>query len=297
MLTAPFYPLIAYKLQIYINSIDYEKAFDSVDRETLWKLIRQYGIPEKFVTLVCHTYEGMKCKVAHGRQLSDSFEMKIGVRQGCLLSPFLFLLVIDWIMRTTSKGKNNGIQWTLLTQLDDMDFADGLAHLFHNQRQMQDKTTCLEETSSSTGLKIHRGKTELMKINTNVQNPVTIQGEPIKEVDSFIYLGSVVDKQGGTDREVATRIGKARTAFIMMKNIWTSKKIKLSTRLRLFKSNVKSVLLYGSETWRTTASRHANPSEEVGLGGTHPTETIVQHHTPGAPLESTREEEEGTVKK
>ena len=239
---------------LYVNFIDYEKAFDSVDRETLWKLMRHYGIPEKFVSLIRHTYEGMTCKVAHASQLSGSFEVRTGVRQGCLLSPFLFLLVIDWIMKTTTTGRNNGIQWTLWTQLDDLDFADDLALLSHNRNQMQDKTTRLAATSMSTGLKIHRGKTELLKINTSAQEPVTVCGEPIKEVQSFTYLGSVVDKQGGTDRDVVSRIGKARAAFIMLKNIWASKKISQATKIRLFNSNVKSILLYGSETWRTTAT-------------------------------------------
>lgn len=112
-----------------------------------------------------------------------------------MLSPFLFPLVIDWIMRTTTNGRNNGIQWTLWTQLDDLDFAD-LALLSHNHSPMQDKTTSLAETSARTGLKINKSKTKLMKLNTTVQTPVTVSGEPIREVDSFVYLGSVVDSQG-----------------------------------------------------------------------------------------------------
>ena len=186
--------------------------------------------------------------------MSDSFEVKTGVRQGCLLSPFLFLLVIDWIMKTTTTGRNNGIQWTLWIQLDDLDFADDLALLSHNHNQMQDKTTRLETISARTGLKINTKKTELMKINTTANTPVTVAGNPIKEVESFVYLGSVVDKQGGTDRDVAARIGKARGAFVMLKNIWASKAIRTRTKLRIFNSNVKSVLLYGCETWRTTKS-------------------------------------------
>nr|KAG5692327.1 hypothetical protein BaRGS_009537 [Batillaria attramentaria] len=74
----------------------------------------------------------MSCRIAHAGQLSESFEVKTGVRQGCLLSPFLFLLVIDWIMKTTTAGRKNGIQWTLWTQLDDLDFADDLALLSHS---------------------------------------------------------------------------------------------------------------------------------------------------------------------
>ena len=94
---------------------------------------------------------------------------------------FLFLLVIDWIMKTTTTGRNNGIQWTLWTQLDDLDFADDLALLSHNHSQMQDKTTLLETTSAGTGLKINRKKTELMKMNTTSNAPITVGGEPIPQ--------------------------------------------------------------------------------------------------------------------
>ena len=237
---------------LYINFIDYEKAFDSVDRETLWKLLRHYGIPEKITSLIKCIYKDMNCKVNHAGQLSESFEVKTGVRQGCLLSPFLFLLVIDWIMKTTTEGRNNGIQWTLTTQLDDLDFADDLALLSHNHRQMQEKTSQLETTSARTGLKINKKKTEVMRINATVNAPITVNGEPVKEVESFVYLGSVIDKQGGTDRDVAARIGKARGAFVTLKNIWAAKEINLKTKIRIFNSNVKTVLLYGCETWRTT---------------------------------------------
>ena len=94
---------------LYISFIDYEKAFGSVDRETMWKLLRHYGVPKKIFSL---TFQDMSCRIAHAGQLSESFEVKTGVRQECLLSPFLFLLVIDWIIKTTTTGRNNGIQCT-----------------------------------------------------------------------------------------------------------------------------------------------------------------------------------------
>ena len=122
--------------------------------------------------------------------------MKTGVSQGCLLSPFHFLLVIDWILKTTTTGRNSRIQWTLWMQLDDLDFPDDLALLSHSHSQMQDKTTHLETVSAGTGLMINRKKTELMKINSTANTPVTVGGEPIREVDSF-YLGSAIDLQGG----------------------------------------------------------------------------------------------------
>ena len=121
---------------VCINFIDYEKTFDSVDRQTLWKLLRNCVIPEKIISLIRCTYQNMSCKVAHAGQLSDNFEVKTGVQQGCLLSPFLFLLVIDWIIKTTTAGRRNGLQWTPWKQLDDLEFADDLALLSHNYSQI-----------------------------------------------------------------------------------------------------------------------------------------------------------------
>ena len=73
---------------IYINFIDYEKAFNSVDRETMWKLLRHYGVPEKIISLIWCTFQDMSCRIAHTGKLSESFKVKTGVRQGCLLSHF-----------------------------------------------------------------------------------------------------------------------------------------------------------------------------------------------------------------
>ena len=60
---------------LYINFIDYEKAFDSVDRETMWKLLRHYGVPKKIISLIRCTFQDMSCKIAHAGHLSESFEV------------------------------------------------------------------------------------------------------------------------------------------------------------------------------------------------------------------------------
>ena len=70
--------------------MDYEKAFDSVDRETLWKLLHFYGIPETFVTLIKSSYEGFTCRVAHEGQLSDSIEVRHGCDKVVCYHPFYF---------------------------------------------------------------------------------------------------------------------------------------------------------------------------------------------------------------
>ena len=72
----------------------------------------------------------------------------------------------------------------------------------------------------------------------------------MEEVESFTYLGSIIDKNGGSDADVNARIGKSRGAFLQLKNIWNSKCISQRTKIKIFISNVKSVLLYGAESWR-----------------------------------------------
>ena len=75
---------------------------------------------------------------------------------------------------------------------------------------------------------------------------------PYQPSTSFTYLGSVINITGGTDEDVLARIGKARSAFNILGNIWRSREITTATKIRIFNSNVKPVLLYGSETWRMT---------------------------------------------
>ena len=237
---------------LYINFLDYEKAFDSVDRETLWKLLRHYGIPEEITSIIKILYDGLTCRVIHGKQLTDAFPVKTGVRQGCLLSPFLFLLAIDWIMNVSTKDRHNGIQWTPWTQLEDLDFADDIVLFSHDHNQMQEKTKAVASNSEKLGLRINQGKSKLLKVNISSPNPIRLGTSTLEEVKSFTYLGSIVDKQGGTDADVKVRINKARTAFHLLRNIWSSRDLSYNTKIRLFNTNVKSVLLYGAETWRTT---------------------------------------------
>lgn len=93
-----------------------------------------------------------------------------------------------------------------------------------------------------------------MKTNAACNNPITLEGKTLEEVETFTYLGSVINKQGGTDMDVKERIRKARTAFIQLRNIWSSKELSVKTKVRIFNTNVKAVLLYGAETWRTTVT-------------------------------------------
>lgn len=243
---------IEWRTSVYANFIDFEKAFDSVDRESLWKLMAHYGIPPKLISIIKNLYQGMRCQVLHQGYAQDPFDVLTGVKQGCLLSPFLFLLCMDWIMKQTTHNKKTGIQWSLTEQLEDLDFADDIALLSHNHQQMQDKSQLLETTAAGLGLKINGSKTKVMRVNNKCLSPIKIKDQNLEEVTKFTYLGSVISVDGGTEEDVTARIGKARSSFNMLNRIWKTKYISITTKLRIFNSNVKTILLYGSETWRTT---------------------------------------------
>ena len=142
---------------LFINFVKFEKAFDSLDRNILRKLLWHYGIPIKLVNIIKCTYDGFTSQVISHGMLSDT-EIKTGLRQGCLLSPLLFLIAVDWKMRMSVDGQRTGLQWNPFKQLDDLDFADDLALISGTHTQIQRKTTRLHDHSKqiASGLTLGR---------------------------------------------------------------------------------------------------------------------------------------------
>ena len=221
-----------------------------IHRESLWKILRYNGLPQKIINLVTALYNDFHCKVIHDGALTDSFLVNSGLKQGCLLSPLLFLLSLDWVMKEALAGKRLGIRWTLLTQLEDLDYADDLCLPSKTFQQMKHKTDRLSATSAKIGLNISTKKTKQMRINPVSQMPLRVNNHEIETVSTFTYLGSIMDEKGGIDADVLSRLNKSRGAFASLKPLWRSNVISVKTKLKLFNSNIKTVLLFGSECWK-----------------------------------------------
>ena len=119
---------------------------------------------------------------------------------------------------------------------------------------MQEKITLLEKSAAKLGLSASKPETKSMRMNTTNTTPVMLKTGDIEDVPPFSYLGSTVSTTGGTGDDIKARIGKARVAFNILQNISKSRDIIMSVKLQFFNSNVKSVLLFGSKTWRTSKS-------------------------------------------
>ena len=126
---------------LYITFVDFEKVFDSVHQENLWKIMKSYGIPCKIIHVVQMLYKESENAVLHQGEESEWFKVKTRVKQGDVMSGFIFLMVVDWIIRNTTAGNKTGIKWNFTSKLEDLDFAmtQHSCHLAtHTCKQRQD---------------------------------------------------------------------------------------------------------------------------------------------------------------
>ena len=113
-------------------------------------------------------YDENQCALIDCSGTTDWFDVKSGEKKGCntCTSGFLFLIMIDWIMRRTVPDNNTGIRWKLWSKLDDLDHAADSVLIFSTRGRIQQKVRSLNSISKETGLKINTSKTKLLRLNT-----------------------------------------------------------------------------------------------------------------------------------
>jgi len=128
-----------------------------------------------------------------------------------------------------------------------LDFAADIILLSSTKQQILNKATRLDEEARQVGLKINKEKTQAMRLNARNHEKIIINGQDIEDDNEFMYLEAKFCKKGGGMKDL-NMLSKARGAFNKLKRIWISKNILRKTKLRLYKTLVVPVLLYGSET-------------------------------------------------
>ena len=170
---------------------------------------------------------------------TNCFSVRSGDRQGCILSQILFNIALDYIMRQTTHNAQHGIQCTLFSQLEDL-----------VQYHLQKKAHLLTENARKTGLQINQKKPKVMCMNLKERPQIKIDEEELEVVTDFTYLGSNISVENSVQKYISASINKARHRYCSLRNIWKSNVYILKTKVRLFNSNVISVLLYGCQSWR-----------------------------------------------
>ena len=218
------------------------------------QILLAYGLPKETVAAITILYRNTKVKVRSPDGDTEYFDIVAGVLQGDMLAPYLFIICLDYVVRTSiDKIRENGFELTKKRSrrypaktISNAD-ANDIAILANTPYQAETLLHSLERTAAGIGLHVNAHKTEYMSYN-QTGDIATIDGTPLKLVDKFTYLGSSVSL---TEKDIDTRLTKAWTAIDRLSIIWKSDltdKIKHS----FFLAAVASIRLYGCTTWTLT---------------------------------------------
>ena len=167
---------------IYFCFIDYAKAFDCVDHNKLWKILKEMGIPDHLTYLLRNLYAGQEATVRTGHRTTDWFQIGKGVPQGCILSPCLFNLYADYIMRNTGLDEAQAGVKIAGRNINNLRNADDSTLLAESEEELKCLLMKVKEESEKVGLKLNIQKTKIM-----ASGPITswqIDGETVAD---FIF--------------------------------------------------------------------------------------------------------------
>ena len=230
---------IEYNQNLYISLIDQEKAFDRVNREKLWETLKTYGVHQHLINICRSLYTNSRCTVRTAAGYTEDFVISTGVKQGCVLSPLLFITYMDHINKTANPNETN-----------ELLFADDQV-LFHNSIQnLQEHLNILDTTGKQFGMKINIDKTEIMNIarekgNINIQ----INNKQLKQVDEFKYLGSILRYDNKQEAEIDARCNKACQIIGQLTPLLQNKDVTIETKRALFNTIFLPTLCYQCQTW------------------------------------------------
>ncbi|KAI3360386.1 hypothetical protein L3Q82_002298 [Scortum barcoo] len=216
---------------VHMCFVDLEKAFDRVPRGILWGVLREYGVRGPLLRAVRSLYDRSRSLVRIAGSKSDLFPVHVGLRQGCPLSPVLFIIFMDRISRR-SQGPEG--------------VSQDLQHVLER----------FAAECEAAGMRISTSKSEAMVLDRKrVACPLRVGGEVLPQVEEFKYLGVLFTSEGKIEREIDRRIGAAsaevmrsvyRTVVVVKKEL--SRKAKLS----IYRSIYVPTLTYGHELWVMT---------------------------------------------
>lgn len=239
--------------QLYVCFIDYEKAFDRVDWKKLLEIMKAVGIDWRDRRAIGNLYMNqtvtLECEVGNTKEC----EIGRGTRQGCNLSPSLFNLYSEMLIREALEGETEGVNIGGHL-IQSIRYADDSSIVADSEEGLQKLMDRVVEVTKEYGMRINVNKTKVMKIARKRAGSlqISIEGKQLTEVESFKYLGSIINNNGDCDKDVRARIGMAKKAFLKNKVLQT-KQIKIETRARLARCYVWSTALYGAESWTLKA--------------------------------------------
>ena len=245
-----------YALPMYCSFMDLEKAYDSVWREGMWQIAEYYGIPTRIVDLLRNWYIGSSSFVRMDGEEGDLFPITTGLRQGCVMSPSLFNIYMDAMMRKVTESPIGGVM-VGSERVVDLDFADDVALLADSWLVMVAMVMRMEQVTQRFGINISAKKNEVLFIGHGEAEvrieDLQLRGQPMKQAEQFTYLGSVITSDGKFIHDIERRRAGATRAFGMLRQrMWGRREISLKVKMKVFNAILMPVLLYGATAWALT---------------------------------------------
>ncbi|GFN85343.1 endonuclease-reverse transcriptase [Plakobranchus ocellatus] len=224
-------------------------AFDRVRHDEIIMQLKQLNIDGKYLRIIKTMYWEQTAAMRIENKTSTFQDIKRGVRQGCVLSPDLFSLYSEIIMRNLDNhsGIKVGGQ-----SINNLRYSDDTVLIAENKEDLQKLLNIVEEESRKKGLELNSKKAEVMVISRKQESPkcdIFINEVKLKQSGKFKYLGTIISNDGKTNREISARAAQAKINFQKMKTILTNKHIFIESRKRALQCYIEPVLMYGCEAW------------------------------------------------
>ena len=236
-----------FQKNIYFCFIDYDKAFDCVDHHKLWKILKEVGIPDHLACLLRNLYTGQEPTVRTGRGTTDWFQIGKGVSQGCILSPCLFNLYAEYIMRNAGLDEAQAGIKIARRNINNLRYADDTTLMAESEEELKSLLMTMKEESEKVGLKLNIQKTKIM-----ASDPITsweIDEETVEAVSDFILGGFKMTADGDCGCEIKRRLLLGRKVMTNLDSMLKSRDITLPTKVHLVEAMVFPIVMCGCESW------------------------------------------------
>ena len=225
-----------FQKNIYFCLIDYAKTFDHVDHSKLWKILKEMGIPDCLTCLLRNLYAGQEATIRTGHGTTDWFQIGEGVRQGCILSPCLFNLYAEYIMRNAGLEEAQAGIKIAGRNINNLRYTDDTTLMAESEEELKSLLIKLKEESEKVGLKFNNQKTKIMASGSITS--WQIDGETVERVTDFTLGGSKISADSDFNHEIKTLLLLGIKVMTNLDSMLKSRDITLLTKVHLVKAMV-----------------------------------------------------------